>query len=212
MRHSIYRAAGIGKHTASPDIAVKISNMKYVFMILGASILFAACTNGEKETAKAPLMPKSVQDVTGSIKGKKYKVDKLGILSPFASDSLSPVNWKIQQQDTSKFFRDYAAKQTAFTVDFNNDSLASFRDGDAGKMINAVYSVENEINPEDEEEQPGIKIKLVYNDSMEFGGNKTAAKMTLKLRVMGVDAGNLLLETNRSYNNRKLVLWMKGQQ
>jgi hypothetical protein len=185
--------------------------MKYVFIILGASILFAACNNSTNETAAAPPVPKSVQDVTGSIKGKKYKVDKLGILSPFASDSLNPVNWKIHQQDTSQFFRDYAAKQTVFTVNFSKDSLADFRDGDAGKMINAVYTVENETNPEGEGELPGIKIKLAYNDSMEFGGKKTAAKMTLKLRVMGVDAGNLLLETNRSYNNRKLVLWMKGQ-
>ncbi len=184
--------------------------MKYVVMVLGAAILFASCTNGEKETA-APPAPKSVQDVTGSIKGKKYKVDKLGILSPFASDSLSPVNWKIQQQDTAKFFRDYAAKQTGFTVNFSNDSAASFMDGDAGKMINALYSVENDTNPQDKEELPGIKIKLVYNDSMEFAGNKTAAKMTLRLRIMGIDASNLLLETNRSYNNRKLVLWMKGQ-
>ncbi len=184
--------------------------MKYVCMVLGTAILFAACSNGAKEEA-APAAPKSAADLTGVIKGKKYKVEKLGIVSPFKSDSLNPVNWKIQQQDTSKFFREYAAKQMAFSVDFNGDSLANFMDAEAGKMVKAVYSVVNDTDPQGEDEKAGIKIKLVYNDSMEFGGTKTAAKMTLSLRVLGADGGNILLESNRSYNQRPLAMWMKAQ-
>jgi hypothetical protein len=185
--------------------------MKYVFMVLGTAILFAACSNGGKEEAAAPAAPKSAADVTAFIKGKKYKVEKLGIVSAYKADSLNPVNWKIQAQDTSKFFREYTAKQMAFTVDFNNDSLVNFMEGGAGKMVKAVYSVVNDTNPQDKEDKPGIKIKLVYSDSMEFGGGKTAARMTLSMRVLGADAGNILLESNRTYNDRPLAMWMKAQ-
>jgi hypothetical protein len=182
--------------------------MKYVLMMFCAVTLFTACTTAEKDAA-APPAPKLVADVTTGIKGKKFKVEKLGILSPFAADSLSPVNWKIQQQDTAKFFRDYAATQMAFAVDFNNDSLANFTD--EGKITKAVYSVVNDTNPQKEGELAGIKLKLVYSDSMEFGGTKTAAKMTLSMRIIGIDAGNLLLQSNRAYNNRPLCMWMKAQ-
>jgi hypothetical protein len=185
--------------------------MKYVLMLVGAAAIFTACTSQEKEVV-APASPKSAADVTAAVKGKKFKTEKLGLLSPFATDSLDSVNWKIQQQDTSKFFRDYAGKQMNFAVNFSNDSLAGFMDTDAGKMVQAVYSVVNDTSPEGEDEKPGIKIKLAYNDSMDFGGSKTAAKMTLSLRVIGMDAGNLLLESNRSYNRRPLAMWMKAQQ
>jgi hypothetical protein len=183
--------------------------MKYVFMVLGTAMLFAACSNNGKDNEAAPAAPKSAADVTAVIKDKKYKVEKLGIVSAYKADSLNPVNWKIQAQDTSKFFRDYAAKQMAFTVDFNNDSLVNFMDG--GKIVKALYSVMNDTNPQDKEDKPGIKIKLVYSDSMEFGGGKTAAKMTLSMRVIGIDAGSILLESNLTYNDRPLAMWMKAQ-
>jgi hypothetical protein len=188
----------------------KIISMKCIYVATMFVCMFIACTNAGQETAAVPPAPKSVQDITAAIKGKKYQVSKLGLMSPFASDSLNPVNWKVQEQDTSAFFRKYVTRQTGFTIAFNTDSLADFMDIDADKMVKAVYTVENDTNPEDEEEQAGYKIKLSYNDSMEFAGNKTAAKMTLSLRVTGIDAANLLLETNRSYNNRKMVLWMRA--
>jgi hypothetical protein len=192
-------------------IASNLKTMKYGLMMFCAVSLFAACSNSGKDELAAPAAPKSAADVVAVIKGKKYKVEKLGILSPFKADSLNPVNWKIQQQDTSKFFREYAAKQMTFTVDFNSDSLATFMDADAGKMVKAVYSVVNDTNPEEKDEKPGIKIKLVYSDSMEFGGGKTAARMTLSMRVLEADAGNILLESNRAYNERPLAMWMKAQ-
>jgi hypothetical protein len=183
--------------------------MKHVFIVMGTVILFAACTNGSEKEAVVPAAPGSAGDVIAAIKGKKYKVQKLGLLSPFATDSLNPVNWKVQEQDTSKFFRDYADKQMGFTLAFNNDSLADFMN--EGKMVKAVYTVVNDTNPEEEEDKAGIKIKLAYSDSMEFAGRKTAALMTLSFRVLGADAANILLESNRAYNNRRLAMWMSTQ-
>ena len=181
--------------------------MKYVLLLLITAISFTACHH--EEAVKAPPTPKSITDVTSAVKGKHYKVEKLGLLSAFEMDSLNPVNWNIQKEDTSKFFRDYADKQLAFKLDFSNDSAASFTD--EGKMIRAVYATDNDPSFGYEEEKPGIKLRLKYSDSLELGADKSAAVMTQSYLVRGVDDKSLLLETKKSINNHALVVWLKAE-
>ena len=181
--------------------------MKYLTFVFVCAVLFSACSNNEKITT--PAAPGSVADVSKTIKGKNYKTVKLGIISPLAMDSANPVNWAIEKEDTSKFFMDYANKQLAFSLTFSKDSTCSFYDVEQKKNIAATFSIDNDANLGYEEAKPGIKLRINYSDSMDFGGTKTASVMTLSYGVLGMNDKELLLETGRSFNNRKLAVWMK---
>ena len=183
--------------------------MKYIFLVLAAIIFFGACTSNAKEVI--PAAPVSVADANKLIKGKRYSTIKLGVLSPFIYDTANPVNWQIQKEDTSKFFRDYATKQLTFTLIFSNDSACTYFDTDNDKIINGTYSIDNDAKLGYDEEKPGIKLRIKYADSLDFGGVKTAAAMTQSFLIQGINDKELLLQTSRSINNRKLVVWMKQQ-
>jgi hypothetical protein len=186
--------------------------MKPILLMLGAALCLAAC-NETGKTATAPAAPKSVAEVTAAIKGKTYKVENLGLLSPFASDTANPVNWKVQQEDTSKFFRDYVAKQNQFTLSISADSSASFFDAANNKTVKGIFTVDDAITEGySEKEKPGIKLRLQYNDSLDFGGKKTASVMTQSYLVKGISANELVVETGQSFNRRTLVLWLKAGQ
>lgn len=184
--------------------------MKLIIIALCAGMGLAAC-NGSTETAKAPAAPTSIAEVKTAIKGKTYTVANLGLLSPFASDTANPVNWKVQQEDTSKFFREYVAEQKAFTLSIGNDSTATFFDAANKKTVKAVFKIDDAMNEGyDEKEKPGIKLRLQYSDSIEFGGQKTASVMTQTYLVRGLSANELVVETGQAFNRRTLVLWLKA--
>ncbi len=184
--------------------------MKPILFLAGVALCLAAC-NGSTETAKAPAAPKSIAEVKTAIKGKTYTVANIGLLSPFASDTINPVNWKVQQEDTTKFFRDYVAKQQPFTLTIGNDSTATFFDAANNKTVKAVFDVDDAMNEGyDEKEKPGFKLRLRYNDSLDFGGQKSAALMTQTYLIRGLAANEMVVETGQSFNRRTLVLWLKA--
>ncbi|MEP6675138.1 MAG: hypothetical protein ABJA78_08280 [Ferruginibacter sp.] len=183
--------------------------MRNIMLLIAAVCIFSACSNQDKVTA--PAAPKTVAEVMNSIKGRNYKVDRLGILSSFAMDSANPVNWNIMKEDTSKFFRDYAKTQMTFTINFSKDSTVSFYDTDNKKSIKGIYLVDNDAKLGYEEEKPGIKLRLKYQDSLEFAGGNTASEMTLSYLVRGMNDKELILETGREINSHKLVVWMKAE-
>ncbi len=203
---------GIVLTVAKTDLAPNLHQMKYLsFFAIAIIVSFSACNNAGKSGAvSVPAAPASLQDLAKNINGKNYKTIKLGILSPFAMDSVNPVNWNVEKEDTSQFFRDYAKKQLAFSLSFLKDSSCSFFDADQQKSIPAKYSLDNDPKLGSDEEKPGIKLRVKYEDSLDFGGTKTAAKMTLSYLVRGLAEKEIILETGRSYNNRKLVVWMKA--
>jgi hypothetical protein len=185
--------------------------MKFVISMLCAAMALGACNQADK-TASAPAIPKSIADVATAIKGKQYKVANLGLLSPFASDSANPVNWKIQQEDTSKFFRDYVAKQQPFTIGFSADSTVRFWDVNNGKQVTGTFSVDDAVNEGyDGPEKAGIKLRVRYADSLDLGGQKSAAPMTQSYLVRGLGGNELVVETGQSYNRRTVVLWLKAE-
>lgn len=186
--------------------------MKYLsFAAIMITISFAACNNaGKTDNVSVPAAPASIQELAKNTNGKNYRTIKLGILSPFAMDSTNPVNWNVEKEDTTSFFRDYAKKQLAFALSFIKDSSCSFYDADQQKSIAAKYSLDNDPKLGSDEEKPGIKLRVKYEDSLDFGGTKTAAKMTQSYLVRGLSENEIILETGRSYNNRKLVVWMKA--
>lgn len=186
--------------------------MKPILFLAAAALYLTACNQSGKTDAPTNLAaPQSIADVKANIKGKTYTVAKLGLLSPFASDTANPVNWKVQQEDTSKFFRDYVAQQQPFTLTIGNDSTATFFDVANKKTVKATFSVDDAVKEGyDEKEKPGIKLRLQYSDSMEFGGQKTAALMTQTYLIRGFSANEMVVETGQAFNRRTLVLWLKA--
>lgn len=186
--------------------------MKPILFLAGAALCLAACNQSSKTDAPNQLAaPSSIADVKANIKGKTYAVANLGLLSPFASDTANPVDWKVQQEDTSKFFRDYVAQQKPFTLTIGNDSTATFFNVSNNKTVKGTFSVDDAMNESfDEKEKPGIKLRLQYNDSMEFGGQKTAALMTQTYLIRGFSANEMVVETGQAFNRRTLVLWLKA--
>ena len=79
------------------------------------------------------------------------------------------------------------------------------------KNIAATFSIDNDAKLGYEEEKRGIKLRINYSDSIDLGGSKIASSMTLSYLVIGISDKELLLETGRSFNNRKLAVWMKGE-
>ena len=180
--------------------------MKYLSFLFAFAVLLSACSNNDKMVV--PAAPASVADVIKTIQGKNYKTVKLGVLSPFAMDSTNPVNWNIEKEDTSKFFRDYAKEQLEFKLTFSKDSACTYYNSEQKKNMPAAYSVDTDAKLGYDEEKAGIKLRINYNDAIDFGGTKTASVMTLSYLVVAMNDAALLLETGRSFNNRKLVVWM----
>ena len=173
------------------------------------TMMFSSCSNQHQKLV-SPAAPETPAQVLNSIKGKNYKVTRLGILSPFAMDSLNPVNWDIMKDDTSRFFQDYAKKQMEFIINFSKDSTAKFFDTDKSKQVQATYWVDNDLKLGYEEEKPGVKLRLKYADSIDMGGGNTASEMTMSYLIRGSNNKELILETGRQYNSHKLIVWMKA--
>jgi hypothetical protein len=203
-----YRAKGIAFERAYWILHQNLFMKKLIVPSIVVCI-FSACNSQEK--MNAPAAPTSVTEFANEVKGQHYKVERLGLLSAFAMDSLNPVNWNFTKEDTSKFIRDYVKAQMNFSIDFSKDSTVHFFDTDGKKNTQGIYSLDNDPKLGYEEEKPGIKLRMKYQGSMEFAGNQTASEMTMSYLIRGANAKELILETGREVNSHKLVVWMKAE-
>jgi hypothetical protein len=191
----------------------KIKNMKYSFLVVVIIFAFTACSNQEKV---APAAPTTAAAALTGLQGKTYKVEKMGLLSRFKMDTINPVNWDIK--DTSSFYKNYAKSQSGLVFTFSKDSAVNFLNPDGSsffnpgpaKMIKAIFTTDNDAKLQNDEEKPGIKLRIVYNDSLDFGGTKTASKMTQSFLIRGMNEKELIVETGNAFNEQKVVLWMKA--
>ncbi len=190
--------------------------MRFILILFVCITAYTSCTNNDK-TNTVPPAPTSVSNVLTSIKGKQYKVHKMGLHSSFTMDTINPINW--DSKDTSSFYKNFEKNQLEFTISFNSDSIANFTllkggfsNNAANTQAKGVFNVDNENKKgyDDEIEKSGIKIRLVYIDSIDFGGNKTASTITQSYLVTGINDKELLLETSSEFNRQKVILWMKS--
>jgi hypothetical protein len=183
--------------------------MKQLITLLGLSLIIISCSNNNKETAATALPPKpaSTDAVLNIIKQKNYTAEKIATLSPFEMDKENPYDWFDEKKDTSSFTKTFLKERLGMQLRFKNDTSVSLIDDN--KTTEAIYKLDTIIK---EEEKPGIKLRISYPDSsMSFPGVTEPMIMTYTFNVLGIDEKSLLLETPRSYNNRKVVALLKKE-
>lgn len=171
---------------------------KAIFYLL--LVFLVACKNNasDKKEIIVPAAPLSVANVKAEVKNKEYKVNEVGTIDFFNPDELE---WSSASGDTSKFFKDYVSERKNFSLHFINDSAVQMQD--EKKAIAAHYDLQKDSS--------GILLKIQYPDStFSFNPGETMM-MTSTFKIRGVDDnGQLLLETPREINRRKVVVLMKG--
>ena len=178
--------------------------MRTIFLLLTITLIAESCGNSAGETVTIPAKPASPDAVKQYVKGKTYKSIKAGTASTFEIDKENPYQWLDEKKDTTKFVRNYLAERLQFTLQFVNDTAVEFTDDN--KKTTGVYKFDTETG---EDEKEGVKLRISYVDtSMQFPGASGAATMTYTYPVAGADEKSLLLETPRSFNNRKVVILM----
>jgi hypothetical protein len=183
--------------------------MKQLIILLGLSLIIISCTNNSKGTAAMalPSKPASIDAVLNIIKQKNYKAEKIATLSPFEMDKENPYDWFDEKKDTSSFAKRFLNERLSMKLQFKNDTAVLFIEDN--KTIEGTYKLDTIIN---EEEKPGIKFRISYPDSsMSFPGVTEPMIMTYTFNVLGIDEKNLMLETPRSYNNRKIAVLLKAE-
>lgn len=174
-------------------------------MYLMAVITLAACNDSKKSM---PAAPASADVASASLKGKKYKTARVGLLSPFKMDAENPYQWFDEMKDTSSFFTSYRDERMQLQLHFSNDTTATIMD--SGKTIPATYHVDD--TPEDDE-KPGIRIRMSYEDNSmsPFPGQTGPMVLTVTYRIIGVDDKQLLVETPNGFNQRKVVALLQAE-
>jgi hypothetical protein len=179
--------------------------MKIVLSFVLLAIAVVSCTNNTSPVIALPAKPASAEAVSELVKGKSFETKKVATLSPFATDKESPYEWMNDATDTSKFFRDYLKERMGFTLQFLNDTSTILNDG--GKLITGTYKFDSNVL---ENEKEGVKLRISYPDeSMNFPGMSGAMIMTSTYLIAGADEKNLLIETPRSFNNRRVAVLMQ---
>jgi hypothetical protein len=185
----------------------KIKLMRRLFFFLSMTIFFIACKNDQAASIDLLAKPASPDAVYHFVKGKKFDTKHVATLSPFAMDSKDPYEWMDEKKDTSQFSRDYLKERMAFSLHFINDTSITIHDD--GKTIDGTYKFDNEIS---DDEKEGVKLRVSYPDSsMSFPGMSGPMIMTATYFIAGADEKNLLLETPRSFNNRRIVVIMQAK-
>jgi hypothetical protein len=184
--------------------------MKYLLTIT-ATLLFIACTNNKtaKEPAKSslPLAPVSAEAIHDWIQSNTYHIERIATLSSFAMDSANPYTWYTDTAGLSKFEKDFFAERQAFTLAFTNDSVALIHDD--GKTWSSIYKIDSARG---DEEKAGWKLRFTYPDStMGLNGSTEVMQFTSTYPVLGIDKQQLLLETPRSLNQRKVAVLLKAK-
>jgi hypothetical protein len=180
--------------------------MKQLLCLL-CTVLFFSCNTSKtkKESVDIPAAPTGVDAVAQTLKGKNYSVLQVATISNFEMNKDNPYDWMDGKKDTTAFSRNYVTERMKLKLNFVNDTTVSFTDED--KLTEAKYKLDTLIG---DEEKPGIKLRISYLDSsITFPSFTEPRLMTYTYRVLGINNESLLLETPRSFNNRKIAVLMK---
>ena len=185
------------------------NQMKQLFVLLCFPVILFSCGNNGEKTEKISLPPKpgTADEVLNTIKGKNYSADKIATLSPFEMDVANPYTWFDELKDTATFTKNFLKENLAMKLQFKNDTAVTLIDDN--KKTEAIYKLDTAIK---DEEKPGIKLRISYPDSsLNFFGVTEPMIMTYTFYVQGIDEKKLLLETPRSYNNRKVITLLSSK-
>lgn len=172
---------------------------KYFFTAMIICMILQACVS-KTNSISLPQPPASVKAVLDELKGKKYQVEKAGTHSVFENDK--EIEWMNPKKE-DEFEKKIAAEAKALRLDFVNDTAVTITAKD--KTYSGTYKADDMVK---EDEKPGIKLRISYIDEEFKFGDGPATEVTYTYLVEGISDKNLLLETPRSMNRRKIVVLM----
>ena len=155
----------------SPDIFIftvlliktKIQSMRSITTFILVCLLMMSCDN--KKTANLPPAPADVNSVVTTIKGKKYKATRLGLISLLNSDKNNPYEWFDEINDTTLFFKNLERQQLQLAMHFINDSSVEVTDN--GRTNTGTWKIETQPRSD---ETPGIFSRITFEKEVERGG------------------------------------------
>jgi hypothetical protein len=181
--------------------------MKSINLLPLILIFIFSCTSGNQRP-ELPAAVTSNDAVIKGIKGKKFKTDKLALLSNFMADKNYPYEWFSELKDTSAFFKNYETEQMKRMLQFTDDTSAVVTDKAGDNK--GTWKVTNESR---EGDVPGSYIRITFVKEGEplFPGQTGPSTITYAYRVIGLDEKSLLVETPNMFNNKKVVALMKTE-
>jgi hypothetical protein len=173
---------------------------KYFFTTMLISMILQACVS-KTNSISLPQPPTSVKAVLDELKGKKYQAEKAGTHSVFENDK--EIEW-LNPKKEDEFEKKITDEAKTLRLDFVNDTAVTVTAKD--KTYSGTYKADDEVK---EDEKPGVKHRICYIIDEEFKlGDGPATEVTYTYLVEGISGKNLLLETPRSMNRRKIVVLM----
>lgn len=157
------------------------------------------CSESSEKTPAPPVNSKAVQEF---LKGKKLTVKQVGFYSNTSLNANRDVEWLDLAGEKSEMVKTAAEEEKSLTLQFLNDTSVTVNK--KAKQFTGTFEISDKA---EENEQPGIRLKLTYPDP-EFGFGGTPMEVTYSYLVAGLDTKSILLETPRTINRQKLLSLM----
>lgn len=166
-------------------------------LLFSVTIFFLSCSQAEKETL--PPAPSSVEAVSKVLMNKNFKVNKTGQYGMVLSNEPADIEWIDTTGKADNLTNRLINELGNWQLTFLNDTACTVIS--KGKEYIATWSVDNQ---HEEDQKPGIRLRLNYVDPEFSFGNEPSA-VTYSYVVLGMDEKRLLLELPRELNRRKLI-------
>ena len=165
-------------------------------LCIAAFLVSCSQVDSAKKDLSIPAVPTTVETAKATLKNKSYGVEEIGTI-----DLFHEYDWSASA-DTTAFIRDYLTERKAFTLRFVNDTAVNVSDDK--KLIEATYDLKKDTGT-------ALLLDIHYFDSSFSFNPGEPTRMTYNYKLLGISNENLLLETPRKLNQRKLVLLMKSK-
>jgi hypothetical protein len=177
--------------------------MSKIISAISIVVLLLNWSCSSNDEAALPSAPASVKAVQAELKGKAYKVVKAGTHSLISTDK--EITW-LELKENEKFEKGIVDDSKSTHLNFVNDTAVTVLY--KGKKNEGTYKVDDVTG---EDEKPGIKLHISYVDDEFKFGDGAPMKVTYTYLIEGISSKNLLLETPRTMNDRKIVVLMSKE-
>ena len=171
------------------------------FVIAGLVLFASACKQSKETVPPAPANVKAVQDF---VKGKKLSTKSVGFYSMLEVNGVKDVKWLDLAELKDGMTKKAATEELSLALQFVNDTAVVVTKN--GKNFTGTFAVVSDTGVK-ENENPGIKLKLMYADpDMSFGDMLT--DLTFSYIVLGLDDKRIMVQTPRTINRQNLIALM----
>lgn len=171
------------------------------FVVAGLALFATACKQAKETAPPAPANVKAVQDF---VKGKKLSVKSVGFYGMLEVNGVKDVEWLNLAELKEEMTKEVATEELSLALQFVNDTAVIVTKN--GKTFTGTFAVVSETE-DNENETPGIKLKLKYADP-DMGFGDMLMNLTFSHTVLGLDDKRIMLQTPRAINKQNLIALM----